>query len=299
MKQKIPGIQKITIIGLGLIGGSLAMALKNNVDAHIVGFSRKRQTVKKALQIGAIDKASFLPQKAVQNADIIFVCVPISEMRTTFVKITPHLKSGCIVTDVGSTKRQIVKWAKEALPAHITFIGGHPMAGSEKSGIDNAQADLFVGKPWCLVPSCAKITKDFCEVANRPQDSSGVTDSPGEASAKRGWAPPRWRDQKLIRLIKSIGAKPVIMSAAEHDRCVALVSHLPFIISTVLMQTAVESQEWKTAKTLASTGFASMTRLANGNKQMHQAILETNKENIFKAISQFEKKLALIKREIA
>lgn len=274
------------------------MALTKTGKYRIVGFSKQKKTINKALKKKIVDEGHVSIKTAVADADVVFICVPISAMRNTFINIAPHLKSGCIVTDVGSTKRQIMQWAGETLPQNITFIGGHPMAGSEKRGIDHIVPDLFARKPWCLIAGhCHSEPVRQAQGKLREESPTHVGSRIRERSLGRIRSLEMTPIMQLSKLIISIGAKPITMTAQDHDKCVALISHLPFIISRALLKTAISSKNWPQAQLLASTGFANMTRLAHGNTQMHKDICMTNKENISQAISLLEEVLKHIHRE--
>jgi len=148
-------MERIAIIGLGLIGGSIGLALKRSSikELHVVGTARTRDTLQRAKKLGAIDEEARTAGEAVRDARLVIIAAPILATRPLFEEIAPALLPGAIVTDVGSTKANVMRWAKELLPATAHFVGGHPMAGKETSGIDAADADLFREKTWVVVPS--------------------------------------------------------------------------------------------------------------------------------------------------
>lgn len=173
------------------------------------------------------------------------LAVPVLAARPLFHEIAPVLQSGMLVTDVGSTKTQVCAWAAESLGE--AFVGGHPMAGSERSGIAHARADLFDGATYCLTPM--------------PSTPEPLV-------------------QQALAFVRLVGAHASIMSPDTHDRAVAAVSHLPFVLSTVLVDTTVGDTEWELFRTLAATGFRDVSRLASGDPQMHRDICVTNAEAI-------------------
>lgn len=240
---------KIAILGLGLIGGSLGLALKRSPlrDVEIVGYSRRRETREKARQMKAIDRAAPDAQDAVRDAAVVIIATPILTIRRMMEDIASALPENCVVTDVGSTKADVMRWAEELLPGHASFVGGHPMAGREQSGIDAADAALFEDKAYCVVPSV------------------GAKQTAVNA---------------IVGLAKLVGAVPVFMDAEEHDSYVAAVSHLPLVVSTALFTLARESAAWPEMSRLASSGFRDVTRLASGNPEMSEDICRTNRENI-------------------
>jgi prephenate dehydrogenase len=242
-------VKKIAIIGLGLIGGSLALALKkaSAKGTEIVGFSRSAETIAVARKCGAIDQAAKNLASAVSGADMVVIATPVMVTKEVLASISEHLSPRCVVTDTGSTKVQVMQWAGEYLSSKVSFIGGHPMAGKETSGINEADADLFQGCVYCLTPSsCAT-----------PQAV-----------------------RKLKRLVESIGAKPFFIDAETHDNLVAGVSHLPMLLSAAFVTVTTKSRLWPEMAKLAAGGYRDFSRLASGNPEMNRDICLTNQEKI-------------------
>ena len=237
----------IAILGLGLIGGSLALALKRSSDRTptVVGWDQDRRAIGQALERRAIDRAAGDAAEAARGADIVVVAVPVLAARAIFQQIASALRPEALVTDVGSTKAEICSWAAETL-GHA-FVGGHPMAGSERSGIEHARPDLFDRATYCLTPS--------------PSTPAQIL-------------------QQAVAFVRLVGARAVIMSPATHDRAVAAASHLPFLLSTVLVDVTASDQEWDTFRAVAATGFRDVSRLASGDPRMHRDICVTNAEAI-------------------
>lgn len=242
-------MKRIAIIGLGLIGGSLALALKKSKarGMEIVGFSRSAQTLAAARRCGAIDEAAKNLASAVAGADMVVIATPVMVTREVLASIAEHLSPKCVVTDTGSTKVQVMKWAGEYLSPRISFIGGHPMAGKETSGISEADAGLFKGCVYCLTPS----------VCATPQ------------AVKR-----------LKKMVESIGAKPFFIEAETHDNLVAGVSHLPMLLSAAFVTATAKSRLWPDMAKLAAGGYRDLSRLASGNPEMNRDICLTNRERI-------------------
>lgn len=241
-------MNKIALLGLGLIGGSLGLALHQaGVAEHISGYDNNQDATHSAWEIGAITERCDTAEKAVQQADMVILAVPILAMLELFEHIAPHLKPGALVTDTASTKVQILNWATRLLPAHVTFVGGHPMAGRELSGIQAAEAGLFNDSTYCLIPS---------------------TQSSTEGVAQLG------------EIVVRIGASPIVLDATRHDHLVAGISHLPFILSSALVHCLSKQEDWKELTTLAAGGFRDMSRLAAGSPTMYRDICATNKEEI-------------------
>jgi prephenate dehydrogenase len=240
---------RIAIIGLGLIGGSIGLALKQVHwrRAEITGYARRQETAAWAVKAGAIDKIELDCGRAVNGADITIVATPVMAVREIFRSIAPHLSDGAIVTDTASTKVQVMQWAKEILPPKINFVGGHPMAGKEVSSIKAATADLFKGCAYCMTP-LAKIN----------------------LAALR----------TIKEMVKAFGANPLVIEAKEHDRLVAGISHLPLLISVALVLATTKNKSWPRMSRLASSGYRDLTRLASSNPEVSAHICLSNQAAI-------------------
>ena len=251
---------KITIVGTGLIGTSLALALRQSDlrNLELVGTDYDGAARSGAQKRSAFDKVEGRLHPAVEGADIVVLATPVMAMKDLMETIGPSLSDSAVLTDVGSSKRTVIQWASEALPDHSQFVGGHPMAGRETPGPAHATADLFAGKPYCIVP----------DANAREQAVSTVT-----------------------TMAEAIGAKPFFISADEHDSFVAAVSHLPFMMSVALMQTVSKSANWDDIAQLASSGFRDLSRLASGDTVMHRDISITNNEPIVNWIDSFIREL--------
>ena len=251
---------KITIVGTGLIGTSLALAMRQSDlrNLELVGTDYDSSARGGAQKRGAFDKVENRLFPSVEGADVVVLATPVMAMRDLMETLGPHLSENAIITDVGSSKSAVVQWADEVLPDRSQFVGGHPMAGRETSGPEHATADLFAGKPYCIIPSAHA----------REQAVSTVT-----------------------TMAEAIGAKPFFLSAEEHDSFVAAVSHLPFMMSVALMQTVSKSANWDDIAQLASSGFRDLSRLAAGDATMHRDISITNREPIVSWIDSFIREL--------
>jgi prephenate dehydrogenase len=259
---------RITIVGLGLIGGSIGLALKksNWQDCIVTGYSHRPETGVAALKREAIDIIETDLESAVKSANIVLVSTPISAIKDIFINVAPYLTHNCIVTDTASTKLQIMQWAREYLPGHIDFIGGHPMAGKEISGIEASESGLFQGCTYCLV-------KDK-RVAQESVDT-------------------------LYSLVQSLGAQPVVMDAEEHDNLVAGISHLPYIMSVALVAATSGSNNWGKMAKLASSGYRDMSRLAAGNPRVHSDLCLSNQKALIIWIDVLIEKLKELRGFIA
>ncbi len=261
-------MERITIIGLGLIGGSLGLALKKvkGKDVEIVGYARRKEVAEAALQIGAIDEAAYTLPGSVERSRIVVIATPVMAVKEVFQQIASRLPSECLVTDTASTKTSVMEWAEAYLPSNVSFIGGHPMAGKEVSGLEGAESDLFQGCVYCLVPS--------------PRATLGEA-------------------QELEQWIRLIGAKPAIMmDAAEHDRYVGGVSHLPMVLSAALVSAITKSRHWREMSRLAASGFRDLTRLASGNPEINRDICLTNRASIVRWIHEYIEELKEYERLI-
>ena len=250
----------VTIIGLGLIGGSIGLALRQGKKSgwEIVGYSRRQETVANALSSGAIERGTANLKDAVKQADFVIIATPVLTVKEIFSKIAPHLPSACIVTDTASTKFQVMKWAEEILPPTVDFVGGHPMAGRETYGIQAAKAELFQGCTYCLTSS---------EKAS-PKSIDTVTG-----------------------MVKKLGAIPFFIDAQEHDNLVAGMSHLPMLLSAALVSLTAKNPSWSEMSKLAASGYYDLTRLASGSPEVNAHICLSNKEAIVNWIGKFSREL--------
>jgi prephenate dehydrogenase len=253
---------------LGLIGGSIGLALRRAKKSswQVVGHSRRKDTVAKALAIGAIDRAETNLKAAVRRAELVIIATPVLTVKELFPKIAPHLTAGCIVTDTGSTKVQVMEWAREMLPPRVNFIGGHPMAGRETYGIQAAEADLFRKRTYCLTPS---------EKAS-PESIDTV-----------------------IRMTRKLGAMPFLIDPEEHDDLVAGISHLPILLSAALASLTTRNPSWSKMSKLASTGYHDLTRLASGNPEVNSHICLSNRKVIIDWVNEFARELERYRQLVA
>ena len=238
----------IAIVGTGLLGTSLALAIKqSNLQVDVVGTDYDQSARSGAQKSGAFKKVESNLSNAIRGADVVIYATPVLAMREMMEASVNDFEEGCVVTDVGSSKKVVIEWADEILPESVSFVGGHPMAGKELSGPTNADGDLFKGKAYCIIPS---VTAEKSAVSS------------------------------VTTLAESIGAKPFFIGVDEHDSFVAAASHLPFMMSVALMGTASKSANWEDIAQLASSGFASLSRLASGDPIMHRDICVSNPKPI-------------------
>jgi len=254
---------RVAIIGLGLIGGSIGLALKKAAECHsetqtknleIIGYVRRPEAASLAVNMGMVDRVETSLEDTVKQAEIVIIATPVLVIKEILSQIAGSLPHGCIATDTGSTKVQVMKWAGDLLPPAVDFIGGHPMAGKETYGMKAAEADLFQGSVYCLTPSRK----------TSPQSVDKVAD-----------------------MVKKLGAAPFFIDAQEHDVLVAGVSHLPFLLSAALVTSTASGSTWEKMKKLAASGYRDLTRLASGSPEVNAQICLTNQQAILRWIDKF------------
>lgn len=259
--------KRITIIGTGLIGGSIGLALKAAAldGVEIVGHDRERGSANQAQRMGAIDRAEHNLSKAVRGAGMVVIATPILAIREVMQQIAPDLAEGVVVTDTASTKAHVMQWARELLPEGVSFVGGHPMAGKETQGIEHADASLFKDRAYCICPAI---------------DAS-------ESAVK-----------SVVGLASLLGAAPLFMDPEEHDQYAAAVSHLPLMLSTALFTLIRSSPAWDDLAPMASSGFRDVTRLASGDPGMSYGIWKTNREAIIHWLERISAELLRIRDQL-
>ena len=250
---------RIAIIGLGLIGGSLGLALKKTGGVTIIGIPREEGTIQKGLALGAIDEGTTDHVQGVKEADLVFVCTPINLIIPVLTEIAPHLKKGAIVSDVGSSKYEIVSQAEKLMPKGVYYVGGHPMAGKETFKIEAAEAGLFEGRTWIL----AKTSK----------------------TSQRAL-------EKVAEQVQKTGAKTIEMEPKVHDLVVAAVSHLPLALAASLANVVGGEEQKELMGKCAASGFRDTTRVASGDPILGVDMFTTNKKAVLKMISSFKRSLA-------
>lgn len=259
-------MDKLTIFGTGLIGSSLGMALKKaKIKAEIVGYDRDRGVANRARKAGACDKVETNPIDAVRGSAMVILSMPMGAMPEVMELLGPELDDGCIVTDTGSSKAAVLRWAEQYLPQSVSFVGGHPMAGKEISGPEGADPDLFLGATYCVIPS----------------------KNAGESAV-----------DGVVGLVETVGAKPYFIDALEHDSFVAAASHLPMILSSVLVKLTSGDPSWPEISRLTSSGYRDVTRLASGSPELNRDTCLTNADGLVHWIDEFVKELSSFKELI-
>ncbi|MFZ5799957.1 MAG: prephenate dehydrogenase [Candidatus Omnitrophota bacterium] len=245
---------KVAIIGVGLIGGSLGMAVKKNrLAKEVVGMARRPKTITEAIKLKAIDRGSIEPQ-IIKGADLVVLATPVATIIDIVPKLKKYLTKGCIVIDVGSCKQEIVSQIEKTLPPAVSFIGCHPLAGSEKKGVAAAAADIFSDSLTIITPS------------SRSRHSQAL--------------------RKIKLLWQALGAKVVILSPKQHDKILAFLSHLPHILAFSLIN-CVPSQYLS----LSPCSLREMTRIAASDSLLWRDILLMNRGNLLCAIAGFTAQL--------
>jgi len=256
-----PIFEKIGIVGLGLIGGSVALAARQLWPASLVIAVDNKDVLETAMRLHAIDVAADDPV-VLAEVDIVILAAPIRQNIELLGELDQHVRQPAVVTDTGSTKRAIVAAARR-LPPKFTFIGGHPLGGSAKGGLENARPDLFKGRPWLLTP----------------------TGDNGEAF------------EKLTAFVKALGAVPRSIDAAAHDRVLAFLSHLPQLTASALMQ-VVGDAVGQDGLALAGRGLADTTRLASSPSEIWRDIAATNADEIGPALDELIAVLQDLRRDL-
>lgn len=247
--------QKIAIIGTGLIGGSLGLALKQaKLDVEIVGHDKNANAAGLAKKRGAIDRTDWNLLSAVDGAALIIIATPVMAVKETLQIIAPELKPGTLVTDTASTKQQVMGWANDMLPKGVDFIGGHPLATQVGSGIEAATSNLFADRAYCLMPA-----------ANARESAL----------------------ETMAGLAQMIGARPFFIDPLEHDAYAAAVDHLPFLAATALMHTVTSSPGWREIRRLAASEFENASLPVTGNAYMYSGICQTNKDALLRWLDDY------------
>jgi prephenate dehydrogenase len=246
---------RIAVLGVGLIGGSIGLAARERVaDAEVVGFGRDSERVRRAVELGAIDRAADSVPAALDGAELCFACAPVGALEGLVREALAAAGPGCVVSDVGSTKQQLLAAVDDP-----RFVGGHPIAGAETAGVEHARADLFQGAVWYLTPL---------------PHSEGLL------------------YERLHRFLVALGAHPVAVDPVTHDRLVAVFSHLPHVLANVLAaQAAGRLADHGEALSQVGPSFRDMTRVAGANTAIWADIYRANGDAIVEEIRAFREEL--------
>jgi prephenate dehydrogenase len=253
---------RIAVLGVGLIGGSVALAARQRLGASVVGYDVSEEALAAALGRGAIDAAGDTPATAVAGADAVFVAAPVGRLPVVVGQALAAAGPDCVVTDVGSTKRAVV-----AAHDDPRFVGGHPLAGAESAGVQHARADLFDGATWYLTPAA---------------QTSGML------------------YERLHRLLHGLGARPMAIDAETHDRVLATVSHLPHVLANVLVSQAAARLAGGDVR-LPATGpsFRDATRVAGASSAIWTDIYLSNRDALTAEIDRTIERLQTVRASLA
>lgn len=257
--------RQIAILGVGLIGGSIGLAaLQRKIADKVVGIGRNADRLARAQRHGCISEATTDWQAGIREADLIIVCSPVESIIPLVEQLVPFCQPGTIITDAGSTKQKIVETLHQSESVRcrkdVYFVGSHPMAGSDKSGADHAQANLFDERVTIITPAAE-------------------TDRTAKANVRKFW--------------ESLGSRVLEMSPHEHDAAVAITSHLPHVIASLLAASTPES-----LLELTATGWADTTRVAAGDVELWRQIVSTNRGHVLQSLTNFEKLLAAFRASL-
>ena len=260
--------KKVCIIGLGLIGGSIGLAMKRSkISNQIIGFARSNSTLKRAIELGLVDKVKDNLEDAVNDCDLIILATPLSTFKKLVEEMSPFLKKDCIITDTGSAKLSVIEDLRGILPNNVEFIPGHPIAGTEESGPDAGFAELFDNR-WCIL------------------------------------TPTEENSSNAIGLIKefweSIGSKVEIMDPLHHDKVLAITSHIPHLIAFNIVGTAnnLANVTEKEVVKYSAGGFRDFTRIAASDPKMWSDIFTYNSEAVLEMLELFSNDLAKLKAAV-
>lgn len=263
-----PMFARMALIGLGLIGSSIAWAVKKQgLVGSIVGTARTPATRRTAQRLGFVDETVATAAEAVKGADLVIICTPVGTYRHIAEEIAPHLAPGAILSDVGSVKQTVVRDVSPFLPAGVHFVPGHPIAGTEHSGPESGFAELFEGR-WCILTPPAG------------------TDAKAVVKLRKFW--------------EQIGSKVDIMDAAHHDKVLAITSHLPHLIAYTIVGTATDLENHLKSEVIkfAASGFRDFTRIAASDPVMWRDIFLNNKDAVLEMIGRLSEDLAAMQRAI-
>jgi prephenate dehydrogenase len=248
-------LENVAIVGVGLIGGSIGMALlKRGLAENVTGIGRRQVSLRVARRGGAVTHTTVDLGKGVANADLVVVCTPVGKIIEHVREAAENCREGTLITDAGSTKQMLVAALDEGLSRGCRFLGGHPLAGSEKTGASYARDDLFEGRVALLTPTKNTRAEDF---------------------------------DLLEEFWEGLGSVVIRMTPEEHDKALAMTSHLPHVAAAALAS-VVPEQYFR----LTATGILDSTRLAAGDPQLWKQVLLANRENVLNALEQYGAKLA-------
>ncbi len=261
-----PDAERVAILGLGLMGASLGLALKRAGGVRVSGYARRAATCAEAVRLGVVDEATTDPGAAVRAAGLVVLCVPVLTIPELLGACVPHLTPGCLVTDVGSTKAALMADAAAHLRGRdALFIGSHPICGSDRTGLEAARDDLYDGAMVVVTPP------------------------PGAAAA---------RVARVQRFWTQVGARVAVLTAEEHDRIMGCTSHLPHVVAAILVQTVCR-EGVAAARPFCGTGFRDTTRIAGGSEDIWHDIVKTNSCALSRELAAFDAVLQQVRGILA
>ncbi|HML93131.1 prephenate/arogenate dehydrogenase family protein [Methyloceanibacter sp.] len=263
-----PLFDKVAVVGLGLIGSSIARGIEERgLAASIAGFDGSDDVRARARALGFCDLIADTPQDAVKDAELVVLAVPVGAMASAAKSIAPHLAGGAIVTDVGSVKAAVIRGVGDELPAHAVFVPGHPVAGTEHSGPEAGFADLFEGR-WCVLTPCERST---------------------EAAVG-----------KVTALWTALGSTVETMTPEHHDIVLAITSHIPHLIAYNIVGTAADLEDVTQSEVIkfSAGGFRDFTRIAASDPVMWRDVFLNNKDAVLEVLGRFSEDLAALQRMI-
>lgn len=265
MNRTSPVFGKVTIFGVGLIGGSFALALKAaNAVGDIIGVDRDPVNLKRALDLGVITRQETNTERAVEGADLILLAMPVGQMRNVIQAIVPHLSPTTVVSDAGSTKQNVVRLALNEMPRHLAqFVPAHPVAGGERSGVEAASAELFRGRHLVLTP-LAETSPAAIERVTQAWQLCGM----------------------IIRQ----------MPASTHDRVFAAISHLPHLLAFALVESLAQRQDAKEFFRYAAGGFRDFTRIASSSPEIWRDVCLANRDALVSELENYQEQLQSLRR---
>ncbi len=268
MPEKTKLFDRVCLIGLGLIGSSLGAAIhKFGLADHVAGYARSKKTRDTAAEIGFVDSIHETAVQAAANADLVIICAPVGAMENIAREISPVLKDGCILTDVGSVKKAVITAIEPHIENTVHFIPGHPIAGTEKSGPESGFAELFADR-WCIL-------------------------TPFEDSNQSAV-------DKLSNFWQALGSSVEIMTPSHHDSVLAITSHLPHLIAYSIVSTASDLENVTQSEVIkfSASGFRDFTRIAASDPTMWRDVFLTNKEAVLEMLGRFSEDLSALQRSI-
>jgi cyclohexadieny/prephenate dehydrogenase len=263
-----PLFERVTLIGIGLIGSSLSHAMRRaGLAGHIAGHARSERTRAKAVELGLVHSIHADPASAVRDADLVIICSPVGTYAEIGAAIRDHLKPGAILSDVGSVKQAVIRDLGPNVPEGVHFVPGHPIAGTEHSGPESGFATLFDGR-WCI-----------------------LTPPPGTDEAAT---------DKMVRFWQACGSQVEVMEAGHHDKTLAITSHLPHLIAYTIVGTVADLEEATQSEVIkfSASGFRDFTRIAASDPVMWRDVFLNNRDAVLEMLGRFAEDLTALQRAI-